>query len=176
MEMMKKVFYLLSGAVTALTLIAALVFPDKIVLDIVSLGYLWLCVTLLAFFLVLTFAPKGGRRGEGGFKYSKKNGDGKLVYVKDETERPANERDRKIGSVVLFAGSLFLPFIFFFDSVRGWTFVGILIAALIAGVIFGFVMAFIKIQRLKKELAEHAAQDEKLRREQAEKEAMGRWK
>ena len=174
---MKKVFYILSGAFTALALIAALVFNGWVAFDLASIGYTCLALIFAAFFLVITFAPKGGSRSDvGGLKYSKKDGDGEFVYVKDKNKRPANERERTLGSIVLFVGSLFVPFIFFFDSFRGWLFIVVIVIILIAVMVLPIVMIFKHLLELRKQLDEEAKREAQLRKEQDEREALGKWK
>ena len=180
MEIMNKkymIFFIIGGLIIAATLVALAI-----------CGFV--CPLAINFFSIATLAPAGmmslaaygfvtgmlGRmdpRKKYGFKYSKLDG---VAYV----ERPDLPRIGKSylgGCISFLLMSVMLPFVFFFsDNVKYWVGIASLIVvsvALVGFLTFVFVIASREAKRLRDE---ERAEAERLRREQEERESLGKWK
>ena len=171
------IFFIIGGLIIAATLVALAI-----------CGFV--CPSAINLFSIATLAPTGmmllaaygfvtgiwGRmdpRKKYGFKYSKLDG---VAYV----ERPDLPRIGKSylgGCISFLLMSILFPFVFFFsDNVKyivGTASLILTAVALVGFLTFVFVIAS---REAKKQKDEENAEAERLRREQEERESIGKWK
>ena len=172
-----RIFFIIGGLIIAVTLVS---------LVICSLS----CPSAINFFSYATLAPVGmislaaygfvagmlGRlnpRKKYGYKYTKLNGKG---YFERE-EHPRIGRSYLGGCISFLVMSVLFPFVFFFsDDVKYIAGTVSLILTVVALVGFLLVVFVIASREAKKQRDEENAEAERLRREQEERESLGKWK
>ena len=165
---MKK-WLLYYGIAVALILIAALAFPQAVVLHGTSLVPIF-CLAVLLVSTSKWYLTKGGSRTDGGFKFVKIKGEkGYFQEVHEKNVLPFEEDARRIWWAARLVAPVFFVFIVFVSPWRKlWS--------LLLLSFFGVGVLIYEIVYWNREAKKALVKQEEVMREQQRREELGRWK